>query len=391
MRDALANFLFLRDERAASRRIDESARAAMLDRLRLAQQRGTAGESLWSHGHTAEGLRLALDALAIALEGADELCRAMPVAAPSVPSVASPVASPEAAPSAPPVASPVASPEAPPEASPTAPKPEAERRADDGAEPSAPSEPSEPSAEPAPDRAPPDPPSLEAVLASRGFGRRAVERVETARKLLEVAPPLRDAEIGPEQAATYRLVVRARRHLETALRYPTMTPGEIGRAGVARWAGAIAVVGLLAVAVGYLAFPPPDVEARASSTFGGATSVYPPSLVIDGDETTRWLLPDNVDGWVEVTIEPPQPVRTVRFLNTDNPPWFDRATRGYRLEVFSPDGELVHASEGEYEQFERGPDWREVSMNVPEASRIRFTIKSHHGKSGGLAELAWEG
>lgn len=63
---------------ARAAKVDEADRSATREVLELAEQRGEAAETLWTTGHLAEALRLAADALKVALElphGAERLTR----------------------------------------------------------------------------------------------------------------------------------------------------------------------------------------------------------------------------------------------------------------------------------------------------------------------------
>lgn len=62
---SLKEYFLLSDAQAAAKRVPEDARAAISRTLGVARRRAEAAERLWSNGHTAEGLRLAIDALAL--------------------------------------------------------------------------------------------------------------------------------------------------------------------------------------------------------------------------------------------------------------------------------------------------------------------------------------
>lgn len=60
---SIKEYFLLSDARATAKRVPEDARAAISRTLGVARRRAEAAERLWSNGHTAEGLRLAVDAL----------------------------------------------------------------------------------------------------------------------------------------------------------------------------------------------------------------------------------------------------------------------------------------------------------------------------------------
>ncbi|MGF1466292.1 MAG: discoidin domain-containing protein [Sandaracinaceae bacterium] len=69
-RPALVEYFLLADAEARAARLSAELRDRLDRALRLGRQRAVAADALWSNGHTAEGLRLAVDALAASLEGA---------------------------------------------------------------------------------------------------------------------------------------------------------------------------------------------------------------------------------------------------------------------------------------------------------------------------------
>src|SRR5688500_3756624 len=60
---AIAEYFTLRRARALESKIGDDVRKPLADALALGRQRAEAAEVLWSSGHLAEGLRLALEAL----------------------------------------------------------------------------------------------------------------------------------------------------------------------------------------------------------------------------------------------------------------------------------------------------------------------------------------
>ncbi|MCB9596238.1 MAG: hypothetical protein H6719_26180 [Sandaracinaceae bacterium] len=65
---SLKEYFLLSNAQATAKRVPEDARTALARTLGVAKGRAEAAERLWSNGHTAEGLRLAVDALGLAKE-----------------------------------------------------------------------------------------------------------------------------------------------------------------------------------------------------------------------------------------------------------------------------------------------------------------------------------
>jgi len=61
---SIVEYFLLSDAQAAAKRVPEDARADIARTLGVAKRRAEAAERLWSNGHTAEGLRLAVAAFA---------------------------------------------------------------------------------------------------------------------------------------------------------------------------------------------------------------------------------------------------------------------------------------------------------------------------------------
>ena len=65
---SIVEYFLLSDAQAAAKRVPEDARVDIARTLGVAKRRAEAAERLWSNGHTAEGLRLAVAAFALTLE-----------------------------------------------------------------------------------------------------------------------------------------------------------------------------------------------------------------------------------------------------------------------------------------------------------------------------------
>ncbi len=148
---------------------------------------------------------------------------------------------------------------------------------------------------------------------------------------------------------------------------------------------AAAGLGVVAVALAVtLAVPRPRVLLRPSIVHGPA---YLAPNARDGNPATAWLLPDGATGHLDLLLSPPRAVRAVTLLNTQNAPYFDRATRGWALELWRG-GERVAVREGEW-AFSRTPESAEIAIAGDGVDRIRFVVRSHHQLGAGLAEISF--
>jgi len=156
-----------------------------------------------------------------------------------------------------------------------------------------------------------------------------------------------------------------------------------------RWAR---VIGLVVLVIGgsvggYLGTrTPPGIHATASGQwspeFGG------PEGAIDGDPNTEWQSPNGEAGWVEITIEPPAHINTLRILNGHNRHYNDRAVRDATVEVYA-DGELAHTFDHAWPQLVPSPEWIEEPVNLDQVDRIRFVAHAFHNQGVALAEIQW--
>jgi len=225
------------------------------------------------------------------------------------------------------------------------------------------------------------------VLVAGGVGRR---RAEAAARLLDdldgLVVPARDRDLTPAHADLRRELADAYRALAQAIGRAERSPRDVLTARALRVGGIAlaAVVGLVAVVL--VLTRPPRETARASEFFGSDPS-FGPDRVIDGRPDTSWLLSNQTAGWVEVRLEPSRDIRQVALLNARNAPYFDRATRGYRLEL-RRDGRAVETVAGELDD-DREPTWVPIDVAAADVDAIRVHVESWYQHSGGLAEIRW--
>ena len=130
---------------------------------------------------------------------------------------------------------------------------------------------------------------------------------------------------------------------------------------------------------------PPRLVASASATLHPSFS---PDMAVDGDDQTRFLLPDGSNGHLDVRIVPPRHVNEVFLLNSVNAPYFDRSTDAYTLQVYSR-GRLAKSIDGRF-TFTNTPSRVAHDVDVDAVDRLRIVIRSHHRVGGGIAEVEVE-
>ncbi|UJR81282.1 discoidin domain-containing protein [Sandaracinus amylolyticus] len=335
---SIAEYFTLRDASATAARIPETKRKEIADALALGRQKAEAAEALWSNGHAAEGLRLVVEALTATLEAAPRYDGA----------TSAPAKEPA--------------------------KPEGEV---EGAE------------SDAPKSEPPPPATWRTVLAARGVSADRLNAIaEAEEKARTTTLPRLDADVNAAHADLYQQIARARLDVERALAYAAMSPRELGVTRIARIATAAVLGVALIAALVFVMRTPHEVTADASATFANSPT-FGAGNAIDGDVNSEWLLPDRASGWVETRLSPPRHVARVTLTNAKNAPHFDRATREYRIELYSG-GRVVEQIDGEFASFERDPQPVSHDFDADGIDRVRFVSRSHHNLGGGLAEMTVE-
>jgi chemotaxis protein histidine kinase CheA len=412
----IGEYFTLSGAQAAQAKLGEPARKAMDQALSVGRQRADAAESLWSNGHTAEGLRLAVAALhdtlaaAPAYGAAMRLKAAAPKAAPAEAEVeAKAEPKPKDEEKAEPKEDEKAEAKAEAEEAEAEAKPEAqsegeEAKADaakadaakaDAAkadEAKADAEEANVAVEAAAKAADASPASdddawSEALLA-RGTKKAHVEKVRAALASAKKAElPTLDADVSAAHADLFQQVLDARHLVDRSFGMVALPPRDLSWTRFSR-IGTTVVVSLLGVTGLYFGLRTPEGVFADASDVWAQSPTFAPETVIDGNDDSYWLLPDGAGGWVEARISPPADVTRIRVLNTHNPPHNDRATRDYAIEVYSG-GEVARTIEGSFE-FSANPEFVTHDVGVDHVERIRFVVRSHHNVGGGLAELQWE-
>lgn len=357
-----SDFFFLRQAAAEAQRRPAARREAIGQALTLGRQRAEAAEALWSNGHAAEGLRLAVDALERTLEAAEvlapELAEVTPVAAPKV---AAPMAAETAAPE-------------------TAEGAEASTESDEPAELAPKGETSASDASAAH--------AWSTVLAARDLDTDRVRAIERVVSLARQPLPDLDASVSATHAELYKELYRARADVDRALAPASLTPGQVKLKVIQRWTAAVLALVLVAVGLFFALRTPRTVTASASSFFRNDPQ-FGPDKVFDDDPNTEWLLNDGQTGWIEARLSPGRSLTKIRILNGHNRHFNDRGANEFHLELYDSSGQKVFEHRGEI-AFSESPSWVDVPVSAEGVERLRLNVTSFHRVGGALAEIALE-
>jgi hypothetical protein len=357
---SFVEFFTLSRATAEGERLGATRRKEVSDALAVGRQRAEAAETLWSNGHTAEGLRLALVSLDDTIEAADRL------AEPGPPTALEPAKTVEASPSS----------EIPTDA------PATETPATDASETVA--EPARVEPTPA-ETAPSTNERWRAVLASRGV---RPARIESAAQTLAAARdaklPKLDAEVSPALSELFPRVMAARQLVDGTIAPSAWSPGDIRWTRIRRTSGV--ALGLVAGIVAlYFGLHEPEGTFTSASDVWAQSPSFGTDMAIDGRPETAWLLSDRTTGWLEVRTSPARRVERVILTNTSNAPAHDRGTQDYRLEIYAH-GELARSIQGHFDWVDSPePVTHEIGMDA--VDRVRFVVTSFHRSGGGLAEM----
>jgi hypothetical protein len=338
--------------KAAAKTVDsvgDAARKRIHEALLLGRQKATCAETLWANGHTAEGLALAAGALDATLAAVPALGAAAKKAGPA-------------------------------QHSKTA-------KTDDATTDDATTDDATTDDAKTDDAEPVGVADWASVLEGRGVSKADLEAIRTASSQSRNALPLLDRDVSPAHAELFVELVRARHRADRAIAPGAMTHADLRWTRVLRGLAAASAVAC-AIAGAYLGLRTPTGTFATASDFFQQSPQFAPEMAVDGSAATYWLLPDGATGWLEVTSSPPRRVERIRVLNTTNPPWADRGTNEYRLEVYAH-GELARTIDGTFEWADT-PRPVEHPIELDGVERVRFVVRSHHRVGAGLAELSLE-
>lgn len=346
----IIEYFTLQRARAVNATLNEPARQQLAHKLALGRQKSDAADSLWANGHSAEGLRLATDALEAVLDAMMTYAEGMKLAANLDASVAP----------APVTLSSDAADE-------DAPNPENRTQLRE----------SHPS----------DQEIRARVLRDRRASAGDIESIEQAVTAMRgLSFPAFDIDVTSTQNAIYQQVMHAHRTVERLLGSAHWTGREIKVTQASRVSGSLLLTIATLVLV-YFVTRKPEYTVHASAVWANVAD-HDQDKALDGRRDTWWLLPDGQMGWLEVRFTSPRYIENVRLLNTTNAPHHDRGTNEYRVELYSND-QIVHTVDDTF-LFTPNPDWVVHPVRRDDIDRIRFVAESHHRASAGLTELAWD-
>ncbi len=227
-------------------------------------------------------------------------------------------------------------------------------------------------------------PSWSDVLATRGVSKADLEAIRSASDRSKEPLPLLDRDVSPAHAELFLDLVRVRHRADRAIAPGAMTQRDLRWTRVLRGLGAVIVAACAVVGL-YLGLRTPTGIFATASDFFQQSPQFAPENAIDGSPATYWLLPDGATGWLEVSSSPARHVGRIRVLNTTNPPWADRGTNEYAIEIYA-NGELVRTIDGTFEWTEN-PAPVDHQVDLDGVERVRFVVRSHHRVGAGLAEI----
>ena len=103
-----------------------------------------------------------------------------------------------------------------------------------------------------------------------------------------------------------------------------------------------------------------------------------------------WLLPDKMNGWIEIDLASEYAITRFRYLNTHNGSCGDRATKKFHIAISNSgvfSGEEIVVAEGEM-SFTPSPTFQETTLPNPVLGRyVRFYVDEYFEWGGGLNEL----
>lgn len=146
---------------------------------------------------------------------------------------------------------------------------------------------------------------------------------------------------------------------------------------------ALVLVPIVLVAIAVLSLQRTRPKVLASASFGDP---YPPEQAVDLMEATEWLLPDDTDGWIDLTFRSPRSVRSVTLVNCHNGAFSDRSSKKVRVTAFSEHKEVASV-EGEFEKLSSERATLELPLEGNEITRVRVDVLSHFGRGGGFADV----
>jgi hypothetical protein len=221
------------------------------------------------------------------------------------------------------------------------------------------------------------------VLAALGASQHEIEEAIAAAGGFIGSRPTWNGDLRPENRRYFRSAIRTSEAALEHLAPLVMAPRRIV---ISRWLRIAAVFGAVAAGAAATMSVRNAVDVRASGSFN--ETQYQAGKAVDDNPNTEWLLPSNTAGWIEVGFRP-RTIKTVRLLNSRNPPHHDRASRDFRVEGYL-EKRLVYSSKHTFATFEADPKWMIVPVTPMRIDTLRVAIDNHHKVGGGLAELSFD-
>ena len=223
--------------------------------------------------------------------------------------------------------------------------------------------------------APPEPSLAQALLRMEPD----VQALRDARGRLERCEEV-DARLDSDDLALAHATRDLARSTHARLRKAMRQPGEVAR----RRIGVVVALAIVVAALKVIQVAlRDDVEVVASDVLH---PTYAAVRVVDGDLSTEWLAPEDKDGWLEVRLRKPIDVQAVRITNAHNAPHNDRGAKQLDVHLYHGDT-LLAGTQTTFNQIETVHQAREIPIAGARVTKVRCTLRSHHGKGGGLAEI----
>jgi len=213
---------------------------------------------------------------------------------------------------------------------------------------------------------------------------RVTELVGVRRQMDQLATARLDAEVTPAHVQFFPKLRGCVATIEELAAPYGADEAEVRRQRRLRWIRTAIVS--LACLVGLGLFIAAQFRTRVTASANFSTNHEAPN-VLDGNSYSEWLLPNGSVGWLDVQLSPSRTVRRVRLINAHNVPHHDRATKEFRIEVYSGN-ELVKSVDASFPSFEADPKWTTFEFGeTSKVTRVRLVVKSFFLAGGGFAEV----
>ncbi|HEX5657900.1 MAG TPA: hypothetical protein VFX59_11930 [Polyangiales bacterium] len=226
--------------------------------------------------------------------------------------------------------------------------------------------------------------STEATLRECGVPASAVDDFVTLRAVGAI--PATDDTIVEQDVQRLHGALRVCRVVESAIADVNRPPRERTRGLIAH--GAIGLIFAL-IAVSQIWLAQLELErypsASASATERKLETRYGPQNLVDLHPDTEWL-GEAVPAWVDLKFRSPRAIKAVLVRNGHNPPWNDRATKDFHVELYRRDRLLARAS-AQFPELELVSLPVAVKVHAERVDRVRLVVDSVHGLGASLAEI----